>query len=360
MSISRFRVAGAAGVRRLCVASVVLLTVMLTMQGCYYVQAARGQLDVLRHREPIEEVISNPATPPELAARLATLQAARQFASDELLLPDNDSYTTYADIGRDYVVWNVIAAPEFSLEPETWCYLIVGCAAYRGYFSEDKAVQFARSLRKKGYDTYVGGVAAYSTLGRFDDPILSTMMRRDDVELVGLLFHELAHQRLYIKDDTEFNESFASAVEEIGLERWLSAREQSGALRQWKAHQAMLQSMTALVHRARSDLQTLYASDLPADEMRRKKIERLQALAAEGAALAASGAGSNWLQGELNNARLVSLGLYRGSVAAFMGIYDACNEKLACFYSAVEDLAELPAEQRAAALSTAVVASADK
>ena len=351
MSISRFRVAGAAGIRRTCLASVLLLAVMVTMQGCYYVQAARGQLDVLRHREPIAEVIANPATPRELAARLATLQAARQFASDELLLPDNDSYTTYADIGRDYVVWNVIAAPEFSLEPETWCYLIVGCVAYRGYFSEDKAIQFAGSLRKKGYDTFVGGVAAYSTLGRFDDPILNTMMRRDDVELVGLLFHELAHQHLYIKDDTEFNESFASAVEEIGLERWLSAREQSGMLRQWKARQAMLQSMTALIHSARGDLEALYASDLPEDEMRREKSERLQALAAEAAVLAESGAGPNWLQGELNNARLVSLGLYRGSVAAFMRVYDICDEKLACFYGAVEELAGLPAEQRETALA---------
>ncbi len=350
MSISRFRVAGAAGVRRTCLACVLLLAVMLTMQGCYYVQAARGQLDVLRHREPIGDVIANPATPPELAARLSTLQLARQFASDELMLPENDSYTAYADIGRDYVVWNVIAAPEFSLEPETWCYLVVGCVAYRGYFSEDKAVQFARSLRGKGYDTFVGGVAAYSTLGRFDDPILNTMMRRDDVELVGLLFHELAHQHLYIKDDTGFNESFASAVEEIGLERWLSARGQSDALRQWKERQAMLQLMTALVHRARSDLESLYATDLPADEMRRKKGEHLQALAAEAAALAESGAGPNWLQGELNNARLVSLGLYRGSVAAFMSVYDDCDEKLACFYSAVEELAELPAEQRATAL----------
>jgi len=353
MIMSRLRLASAAGILRTSSASVLLVAAMLMMQGCYYVQAARGQLDVLRHRQPIDDVISDPATPPELAARLVKLQAARRFASDELLLPDNDSYTTYADIGRGYVVWNVIAAPEFSLEPETWCYLMVGCVAYRGYFSEDKAVRYAHTLRKKGYDTFVGGVTAYSTLGRFDDPVLSTMMRRDDVELVGLLFHELAHQRLYIRDDTEFNESFASAIEEIGLERWLSTRGQSDALRQWQARQAMRRSMTALVHRARNDLEALYASDLPADEMRKAKGKRLRALAAAAATLLETGTGPNWLQGELNNARLASLGLYRGSVGAFMGVYDDCDEKLACFYGAVEELAELPTGQRAAALARA-------
>ena len=188
------------------------------LSACYYVQATRGQIEVLSKREPIDEVLASPETDDELGRRLRLVQEAREFSIDELGLPDNDSYRSYSDLERDFVVWNVFAAPEFSLQAREWCYPIVGCVSYRGYFSETAAREEADRLARKGFDVAVGGVPAYSTLGNFADPVLSTMMRWDDVRLVSTLFHELAHQVLYIKDDTAFNESFATAVEEIGIE----------------------------------------------------------------------------------------------------------------------------------------------
>lgn len=320
---------------------------LVSLGGCYYMQAVRGQFEVLARREPLDEVIADPDTAPELAARLELLESARRFASEELGLPDNDSYRSYADLDRDYVVWNVIAAPEFSLEPKTWCYLVVGCVAYRGYFSRKDAYRKGRELRRDGYDVFVGGVTAYSTLGRFADPILNTMMRKDDLELVSLLFHELAHQRLYVDDATEFNESFATAVAEIGLERWLEERGGEAAFARWQRRQERRDALTGLVGDAIADLERLYASGLPAAEMRRRKSARLAEL---GAAAAALGGGGKPLAGDLNNARLVSLSLYRGKVDAFLRLLDRCGGDLGCFYDRAAAIAELPADERRAAL----------
>ena len=149
------------------------------------------------------------------------MTSIRDFASHELALPDNGSYRSYADVGRPYVVWNVVAAPEFSVEPKRWCYPVVGCVAYRGYFVEDRARRFAAGLPAKGFDVMVGGVAAYSTLGHFDDPILNTMMGWNDVELAAIIFHELTHQLLYVPNDASFNEALATTVEDEGVRRWL-------------------------------------------------------------------------------------------------------------------------------------------
>ena len=226
----------------------------LTLSGCYYMQAARGQMEINRKREPIAEVLSAESTPEQLASQLQVVLQARQFSIDELGLPDNDSYRSYADLERDYVVWNIVAVPEFSLQPKTWCYPVVGCVSYRGYFSRDKAADLAKRLRGDGFDVAFGGVAAYSTLGRFDDPILNTMTHWGDDDLVAVMFHELAHQVLYIKDDTEFNESFATAVEEIGMERWLASRQQSDKLDAWQARRALRAEFTQLVGLLRSEL----------------------------------------------------------------------------------------------------------
>ena len=204
----------------------VLFATCLALCGCYYMQAATGQWQVLRKREPIDEVIASPDTAPELADRLRLVQEARRFSIDELLLPDNDSYRSYADIGREFVLWNVFAAPEFSLQPKAWCFPVAGCVNYRGYFSRDAAYRKSERLAKPGYAVAVGGVAAYSTLGNFNDPVLNTMMSWDDIRLVAVLFHELAHQVLYVQGDSAFNESFATAVEEFGVMRWLEFRGQ--------------------------------------------------------------------------------------------------------------------------------------
>ncbi len=202
-------------VRKGCAAALLALVASL-QTGCYLLESARGQLSLMSRREPIARVIERPATPPALRAQLEEVTAIRDFASRELGLPDNGSYRSYADVGRPYVVWNVVAAPEFSVDARQWCFPIVGCVAYRGYFIERRARSFAAALRRQGFDVSVGGVAAYSTLGHFDDPILNTMVGWDDVELAAIVFHELTHQLLYVSGDASFNEALATTVEEEG------------------------------------------------------------------------------------------------------------------------------------------------
>jgi len=312
-----------------CCRSLILGCAMLSISGCYYMQAARGQLDVMSKREPIDKLIEAPDTPEELAARLRLVSEARQFAIDELLLPDNDSYRSYADLGRDYVVWNVFAAPEFSLDPKTWCFPIAGCVAYRGYFSEDAARRKADQLAEDGLDVAVGGVPAYSTLGRFDDPVLNTMMHWEDADLVATIFHELAHQALYVKNDSAFNESFATTVEEIGIERWLTSRDQGGDFNDYNERRERREKTMDAIAAARSDLEKLYASSMAAHEMRRAKETRLAQLANE---LPAE------LEIDLNNARLASMSLYQSRVPEFQALYEKCERELRCFYDQASSL----------------------
>ena len=202
------------GARRAALAVVAgLVLAVLVTPGCYLVHVSAGQLALNAAREPIGEVVARPGTPQSLRERLDYVSRARRFASAALALPDNGSFTGYVELDRPYVAWNVFAAPEFGTEPRTWCFPIAGCVSYRRYFDEGKARDYAQGLRRDGFDVYVAPVAAYSTLGHFDDPVLSTMLGYGDVELAALIFHELAHQRLYVKGDTRFNESSATFVE---------------------------------------------------------------------------------------------------------------------------------------------------
>jgi predicted aminopeptidase len=328
------------------------LAVLVSTAGCYYLQAAQGQWQVLRKRQPIDEVIRDAATPRQLAERLRLVQAARQFSIDELQLPDNESYRTFADIEREFVVWNVFASPEFSLQAKRWCFPVAGCVSYRGYFSEQAARRESARLAAKGFDVFVGGVSAYSTLGNFDDPVLSTMMHWDDLRLVAVLFHELAHQVLYIKGDTSFNESFASAVEEFGMRRWLSARRQAPDIERYDDRRALREDLMAIVTGARFDLEKLYAA--PGDDAARRlrKRQRLERLRTElDARLVLAGLpDSNWPGDELNNARIVSLSLYEGRLPAFRNLFRRCNEEIACFYARVKEIAGLDKQRRDAAL----------
>ena len=320
---------------------VLLILFTTLLPGCYYLQAAKGQWDLTRKREPIADVLAAADTSPELAARLRLVQEARQFSIDELKLPDNKSYRTYADIERDYVVWNVFAAPEFSMEARTWCFPIAGCVSYRGYFSKEDAQRQARQLAEKGYDVALGGVAAYSTLGKFDDPLLSTMMSWDDTRLVGVLFHELAHQVLYVKGDSGFNESFATAVEEFGVRRWLEAHGNAGDVEKYLQRRQLRQDLMALVAEARDTLQVVYESAASDDQKREIKSRRLARLAADVAVLLeASGRDpGSWLSGELNNARLVSMTLYEGRLSEFRALFDKCGQRIECFYAEARVLA---------------------
>src|SRR5215831_7345145 len=234
------------------------------LTGCgtpYLMQAASGEWHVLHERVPIDTVLADPHTPAPVQEHLEQVRAARQFASRELGLPDNDSYRSYADIGRPYVVWNVVATPEFSVAPKRWCFPVAGCVAYRGYFHEQSARDFALGLESQGFDVAVDGVPAYSTLGKFADPVLSSMLRYGDDDLAATIFHELAHQLLYVRDDSEFNEAFATTVEDVGLERWL-AHQGVGAERMqaFRNSQQREQELVSLLASTRSRLKQLYAS----------------------------------------------------------------------------------------------------
>jgi len=313
------------------------LTPILT--GCYYLQAAHGQLELMHKREPIDDVISASNTSAELASRLQLVQEARQFSVDALHLPDNDSYRTYADLQRNYVVWNVFAAPEFSLQPLSWCFPVAGCVNYRGYFAEDKAVGKAQRLKDDGFDVAVGGVAAYSTLGKFSDPILNTMMHWQDSDLIAVMFHELAHQVLYVKGDSGFNESFATAVEETGIERWLVSRGESQALAAYRDRRERRFRLMQQVAKARDDLDGIYASAQSEADMRAAKQLRLDDLQRtllsefEASATVAPA----WVSGELNNARLAAMILYHGRLAEFRALLAECQQDLPCFYVAATE-----------------------
>jgi predicted aminopeptidase len=331
----------------------ILLILCAPLAGCYYLQAASGQWEVLRKREPIDDIINDPETAPELVARLRLLDEARDFSVEVLGLPDNKSYRTYAELDRDYVVWNIFAAPEFSLAPRNWCYPVAGCVSYRGYFSKDKATKEAEGLKADGFDVAVGGVAAYSTLGKFNDPVLSTMMRWDDIDLIAVLFHELAHQLVYVKDDSAYNESFATAVEEIGVQLWLESRGEQETMADYVAGRELQQSLMALVVKAREALEPVYESDIDIAQKRLLKREHLQTLADDVAAeLQRNGREvAGWLTGELNNARLISTTLYEGRLPAFRALYLRCEENLDCFYAEAISLADMNYADRELALS---------
>ena len=336
------------------VRTAIALGLLCALQGCYYMQAAKGQLEVFRKRDSIAEVIESPETAPDLVARLRLVEEARQFSVDALGLPDNESYRSYADLNRDYVVWNVFASPEFSLQAKTWCFPVAGCVAYRGYFAEEAARREAAKLKKKGYDVIVGGIPAYSTLGRFNDPVLNTMMRWDDTELVAMIFHELAHQVLYIKGDTTFNESFASAVEEFGIQRWLESRGLEHEFETYDERRDFRQQLTQLLLAARADLQAIFASTVSDDDKRQQKAVRLDALSQEVTnVFARSGRdASAWLKNGMNNARLASVALYDDSLPAFRELMRQCYDDFGCFYEASRQLSKLALDERGKRLET--------
>jgi predicted aminopeptidase len=329
-------------------ATVIAIVCISQLPACYYLQAARGHLSLMNQRRPVAEVLADANTPEEIRNRLAIAQEARNFAVRELLLPDNESYRSFADLDRDYVVWNVFAAREFSLTPKRWCFPVAGCVSYRGYFNEESARKFASRLSDKGYDVAVGGVSAYSTLGKFADPVLSTMMRWSDSDLVATIFHELAHQKLYVKNDTAFNESFATAVARTGLKRWLLSRNEIADQEMVMARRKVTAEVMSLVRASRTELEALYASDVDVESKRLRKREILDQLSRDAARLIAESAtgSANWLAAPLNNAHLVSLGLYEGGQNAFSQMLANCGGELACFYSAAESLAKLSVEER--------------
>lgn len=339
--------------------SVLLLIAAVALSGCYLMQAARGQMEVSARRQPITTLLADPTTPDRLRDRLQYVAEAREFASRELGLPDNDSYRNYADLQRPFVVWNVFATPEFSVQPRRWCFPIAGCVVYRGYFKEAAARKYALKLRMGGDDATVGGVAAYSTLGHFNDPVLNTMLSWNDAQLAATLFHELAHQVVYVPGDSEFNEAFATVVEEAGLERWLAYKQRSHELQAWRVQRQRSQQFIALLLQTRDRLAALYASGLPAREMRWRKHEEFGRMKFEYSQLKAQWNGyagyDAWFDRALGNAHLVSAATYHGCVPGLQRMLASVGGDLARFYETVRDLAGAPKAVRRERLCDALM-----
>jgi predicted aminopeptidase len=318
-----------------------LAAMQLFLTGCYLAQAARGQLEVMRARQPIDKVIAKPSTPDPLKQQLVRALRIREFATKELGLPDNGAYKSYADIGRPYVVWNVVATPEFSMDPRTWCFPIAGCVAYRGYFKEEAARAFAAELKAKGDDVVVGGVPAYSTLGKIADPLLNTVTGYAELDLAALVFHELAHQVAYDPRDSSYNEAFATTVEEVGVARYAAQLEDPKVLDGWQRRRRLRIEVTGLLSAARADLISLYRLRIAPDAMRERKQQRLTQLGTEIRALeqregVRTGYGS-WIDAGLNNAHLASVATYYDRVPYFEKLLkEKCGDYLPCLYVTVQ------------------------
>ena len=349
--------------------TLLLIVVMMVSlsSGCsigYYSQSVSGHLSLMSSRVDIEDLLEDEQTAKDVKEKLQLVLQIREFASEELQLPKNDSYKSYVELDRKHVVWNVVAAPEFSMELDKWCFLIVGCVNYRGYFSEQDAHNFAADLRAEGKDVYVPGVDAYSTLGWFDDPMLSTLIKRTEPRLAGLVFHELAHQLLYIKNDSAFNESFAKAVEIEGVHRWMQHRGTPKLSQLYAEQKQRDKQFVELVKNTSEKLKQLYAQDLPEENMRQKKAEIYQQMQQTYGQLKASWQGydgyDRWFANDVNNAKLGTVGIYRDLVPAFQALLQQHNGDLPAFYDAAKQLSKQPKEERSAELDKLLESTAVK
>jgi len=317
----------------------------------YYLQAISGQHRLMQSRQDIQTLLQDPATPPELVAHLEHAQQIKTFAERVLDLPADGSYTTYVEVEGPALVWNVIATGEFSLEPKRWCFPVAGCVPYRGYFDQQKARDSAAGLARKGMDVLVSPATAYSSLGWFRDPLLSTMFSPTDTRLAAYLFHELAHQRLYVKNDSSFNEGYAEFVEDAGVRSWLTYNQREGELDQWLELQQAGTDFAGLVGSTREMLARLYASDLPEDAMRLKKAAIFSAFAQDYQKLSAGKWHGKryyaaWFREPLNNARLALYNTYEGSRCAFQRLWEESAGDWRKFQRLAENKSRLPAAER--------------
>ncbi|MCB1034933.1 MAG: aminopeptidase [Acidobacteria bacterium] len=312
--------------------------------GCFYAQGIRGGLEILTLRRPVAEVLADPGTSAELAGQLRVVEEARDFAVRELGLPDNGSYRQYTELGRPYAVWNVVGAPELSVEPVHWCFPFAGCVSYRGYFSQARAGRYAARLAERGFDVQVAGATTYSTLGWFKDPVLSTFVDLPAPHLAGVLFHELAHQRLYLPGDTVFNESFATVVQDEGVRRWLSTRNEPQALKAYETAEDRQREVTDLLLKARSELALVYGgSDSRQIKLARKR-QVFQRLRFEYRDLRRKWNGYDgydaFFDGELNNAHLAAIGAYNELVPELRELLVECSGDLSTFYQRARSFGE--------------------
>lgn len=337
-----------------------LLIGMVCVSGCetvrFYSQAVIGQAQLLSKRESIQKLIDAESTEPALREKLLLINEAVDFAASQLELPSDGSYQHYVDIGRPYVAWNVFAAEEFSIEPKKWCYPIAGCVSYRGYFKEQNARDYAIKLQAKGFETFVGGVPAYSTLGWLNDPVLSNVLKRDENHLVATLFHELSHQKLYVKGDTTFSESFSRAVELEGLRRWLRAKGDEADFRAYTARSQRQKQFIARLLALREQLGAMYTEDVPIDTKRRQKQQIIELFISDAESLLKSiwqdqwknkqQGFEQWLDKGINNARLAVIADYHVWVPGFLLLLNQSNGDLAVFYERCREIAAMDLEAR--------------
>ena len=333
-----------------------------SLTGCtgvsYYAESLKGHAEIMSARRNVAKLIDDRSTPEALRAQMTSAAAIRQFATDSLALPDNASYRSYADIGRDYVTWAVFAAPEFSLAPRVWCFPVFGCVPYRGYFSRKSAIDTALELKEEGLDVHVSGVTAYSTLGWSSDPLLSTMFLHDKTYLAGLVFHELAHQRVYVNDDTPFNEAFAVAVETTGVRKWLKSTGDDAALRRYEAGEIRSADFLGLVAETREELHRIYTGSGTPARKRAAKAEAIERLRVRYRQMRDTRWGGYrgydaWFESPINNAKIAATSVYNDRVPAFLRLFELCSGDYPRFYAAVRRFGALARAERADALEAA-------
>ena len=330
-----------------------VISVML-LSACadigYYWHSTKGHLSIMDKRVDIATLLEDPDLDTQLRSRLLLVQKIRTFSIETLALPDNGSYTNYARLDRPYVLKNLFAAPEFSTRLLSWCYPIAGCASYRGYYDEDLLAEFVATLKKDNSDIHIGKVPAYSTLGWFDDPVLSSFIHWPETRLAGLIFHELTHQRLYVDNDTLFNESLASAVQRAGTERWLKSRHKFDEIAQVRDSNLYRQAVVELIETTRTELRGLYETEISLEAKRKQKQRILDTAIKRHASLALSfnkkGGYTDWFSSGLNNAKLASVSAYTVHVLAFMNMMDAREGDFEKFFVYVETISALPKSKR--------------
>ncbi|CDX20517.1 Aminopeptidase [Mesorhizobium plurifarium] len=329
--------------------------------GCtsisYYAQSLEGHVEIMAARKNVATLIHDPSTPELLRAKLTSASAIRRFATEELALPDNSSYRSYVDVGRNDVTLAVFAAPQFSLAPVTWCFPVFGCVPYKGYFSRKDALENAAQLQRQGLDVYVTGITAYSTLGWFSDPLLSTMLRQNDTYLASLVFHELAHQKIYVNGDSAFNEAFAVSVETTGTRKWLRATGNRAGLRSYEADRKRKADFLGLIAKTRDELRQVYGSPRSPEQMAAAKAATIDRLRTRYRQMrdkrwAGYRGYDAWFDSPINNAKLAATAVYGEEVPAFLRLFDLCARDYPRFYASVRRIGNLPATSRAEALKT--------
>lgn len=333
------------------------LLLIFLLQGCaelgYYYQSAKGHMSLMTSMDSIDDLLKEGELSEQRQKQLQQVVAIRRYATENLGLPDNDSYTSYVELGRKYAVWSVVATPPYSMKPKEWCFPVVGCVTYKGYFAEADADALGEELRKQGLDVYVGGVQAYSTLGWFDDPIVSSMLDRGDILLAEIIFHELAHQKLYFKDDTDFNEAFATVVGEYGVRQWLKETNEP-ALERYEKWLGQKDAFVRLLRETSDDLKVAFARSNDPELLAREKSKIYDQLRENYQMLKQRSGGKlaydKWFEKPVNNARLATVSVYRDLIPEFVRWLERCDGDFDRFYGAMLSFKDMAHDDRLDAL----------